>query len=133
MRALLLPLGDDLYAVPLARAREILPWPPVTPLPTAPGWVLGVSNLRGEVIPVLDTAALLGVGDVFEPSHAVVVTTPRGPGALAATAMPEALELGDPVGVSELPAGRGRFEAGVRVATLLDLDALLDGPSPRRT
>ena len=62
MRALLLPVGNDLYAVDMAVAREVVASPEIQPLPTAPATVVGVFNLRGEIVPVFDTAMLLGLG-----------------------------------------------------------------------
>ena len=44
------------------RVREIRGWTPATPLPHAPGYVRGVINLRGAVLPIVDLAARLGFG-----------------------------------------------------------------------
>jgi chemotaxis signal transduction protein len=50
------------YAVPLLRVQEILEYEPVTRIPTTPPFVLGVVDLRGRVVPVMDVAAKLGLG-----------------------------------------------------------------------
>ena len=42
---------------------EILPLPPVTPVPGAHAWMLGVANLRGQLHGVVDTAIFLGLSD----------------------------------------------------------------------
>jgi chemotaxis signal transduction protein len=125
---LLVPLAEELCAVPLDRARRVVPLPDVTPVSRAPSSLIGISLLDGEAVPVFDPAALLGLGPGGPFTHLVVLDTPRGAGGVATTGMPRWVELGARIGVSELPAGRGRFEAGLRVATVLDVDALL-GPS----
>ncbi len=47
-------LETELYAVPIERVREIVKVPSLTEVPRARAEVLGVMNLRGEVIPVYD-------------------------------------------------------------------------------
>jgi len=125
MQALLLPVGEDWYALELDAVREVVPRPVVTPVPRAPAGVLGVLNLRGEVVPVLDTARLLGVGHAAAAAHVAVAETARGPAALAADGLPVRVTLGDPAGAAELPAGLARFTVGDGVATLLDAESLV--------
>ena len=59
-------LENILLAIPLNRALEISHRPEVTPLPNIPEWVLGVSNIRGEIISIVDLKAFLGM-----PSHGI--------------------------------------------------------------
>jgi purine-binding chemotaxis protein CheW len=59
---LLFDVGGQRFAVPLGAVREVFNLGPLTPVPTAPGAVAGVTNLRGQVVPVLDLALLLEVG-----------------------------------------------------------------------
>ena len=47
-------LGDELFGVEVTRAREILSVTPVTKVPQTPEYLLGVINLRGQVVPVID-------------------------------------------------------------------------------
>jgi purine-binding chemotaxis protein CheW len=47
-------LDNILLAIPLGSALEIGHRPEVTPLPNLPEWILGVSNIRGEIISVVD-------------------------------------------------------------------------------
>jgi purine-binding chemotaxis protein CheW len=47
-------LGDELFGVEVTRAREILSLTPVTKVPQTPDYLLGVINLRGQVVPVID-------------------------------------------------------------------------------
>lgn len=54
-------LGEQRYAIDLAAAERVLPMVAVSPLPQAPPVALGVINLRGQVIPVLDVRARFGL------------------------------------------------------------------------
>jgi purine-binding chemotaxis protein CheW len=47
-------LGNEEYAVDILAVREIRGWTAVTRIPQAPPYVLGVLNLRGAIVPVLD-------------------------------------------------------------------------------
>ena len=62
------------FAVPVGTVREIRGWSIATPLPHSPAYVLGLVNLRGTMLPILDLAGRLG----FTPAvptdrHAIVV------------------------------------------------------------
>jgi purine-binding chemotaxis protein CheW len=103
VHTVLLPVGEDLYALPLGWVREVITVPPVTRLVTAPPTVLGLFNLRGEIVPMLDTAALLGVGQLGTATFCVVVNCPQGPLGLATTGCPKAAALDVLLGSSELP------------------------------
>ena len=47
-------LGEELFGVEVTRAREILSVTPITKVPQTPEYLLGVINLRGQVVPVID-------------------------------------------------------------------------------
>lgn len=51
-------LGAEEYGLPLVQAREILGMAPTTTLPNAPKHVVGLVNLRGEILPVFDLRLL---------------------------------------------------------------------------
>lgn len=53
-------VGGNLYAMDIMCVREIRGWSGSTPLPGAPDHVLGVLNLRGVILPVVDLGARLG-------------------------------------------------------------------------
>lgn len=50
-------LGGAAYAVPIGVVREVVPWRSPTPIPEAPPHTLGVLDLRGELLPVVDLAS----------------------------------------------------------------------------
>ena len=59
-------LGDELYAIDVANAREIVEQSAVTRLPKTPVWMRGLINLRGNVLPVIDLKMKLGMGATLE-------------------------------------------------------------------
>jgi purine-binding chemotaxis protein CheW len=127
MQALVLPLHADRYALELTAVREVVPQPEVTPLPGAPAPLVGVFNLRGEVVPVFDTAALLGLASAAPCDQVTVADTPFGPAGLVSHGRPWRDALGAAAGPGTLAAAVGRYavagEPGA-VATLLDVERL---------
>ena len=67
-------MGQQEYCVNVKAIREIRGWTPVTPLPHAPSHMLGVINLRGMVLPIIDLSARMGFSPT-EPTtrHAIMV------------------------------------------------------------
>lgn len=57
----LVRLGADRYAVPITSVREILRVGRLTPVSTAPAFVLGVINLRGVIVTILDLRVFFGL------------------------------------------------------------------------
>ena len=47
-------LGDETYGVDILRVQEIRGWSSVTKIPQSPSHVLGVLNLRGAIVPIVD-------------------------------------------------------------------------------
>ena len=54
-------LGDRVFALEIMGIREILRLQPVTPIPDAPSTVIGIINVRGELLPVMDMRKLFAV------------------------------------------------------------------------
>lgn len=61
---LLFRIGEETYAVRLGEVREIFQEFAVTSVPCVPDFVLGVVNVRGEIISVTDSARLMGLGSI---------------------------------------------------------------------
>ena len=53
-------LGEEVFAMDIRTVREIIQYGPMTTLPLMPGFVRGVINLRGAVVPVIDLQARFG-------------------------------------------------------------------------
>jgi purine-binding chemotaxis protein CheW len=60
---LVFTLGSESYALPVPSLREIVRPPPLSEVPRADPAVLGVTMLRGEVVPVIDPRPRLGLGE----------------------------------------------------------------------
>jgi purine-binding chemotaxis protein CheW len=126
MDTVLVPVGDDLYAVPIGWVREVVAASTLTPLVTAPPMVLGLFNVRGEIVPLFDSASLLGVGRPAPVVFAVVLRTHLGPVGLSASAFPKRAILDERIGHSELAHSAGSYRVDDQVAVLLDIQGLLD-------
>lgn len=77
---ILVRLEDRLFGLPTLAVREMLACPRVTTVPRLPDHVRGLVNLRGEVLPLVDLAALLGrprgdgaIGIVIQAAHQSVI------------------------------------------------------------
>jgi twitching motility protein PilI len=58
-----LKMAGELYLVAREEAREVLGVPaPVTRVPGAKSWILGLVNVRGQLLPIIDLRAYLGAG-----------------------------------------------------------------------
>ncbi len=65
--------GGQSFCIEITQIREIRRWSTVTAMPHAPHAVLGLMNLRGAVIPIVDLAARLGFEPVEATSRNVVI------------------------------------------------------------
>ena len=52
--------GRERFCLPVLDVEEVLEWPLVTKLPLSPGYVLGIFNLRGSIVPLIDIALTEG-------------------------------------------------------------------------
>ncbi|MFN7262409.1 MAG: chemotaxis protein CheW [Pseudobdellovibrionaceae bacterium] len=60
-RYLAFSLGTEEYAIPLLSVREVIAVPEITPVPQSPTYFLGIMNLRGQVISVIDLRTKFGI------------------------------------------------------------------------
>ncbi len=54
-------VGDEVYGINVLQVQEVLKYTEITPVPGAPFYVLGIINLRGNVVTVIDTRARFGL------------------------------------------------------------------------
>ena len=57
---LLFTIDDERCAIPIGVVREVIPYQPITVVPSAPRTIRGVIDLRGKVVPIVDLAAKFG-------------------------------------------------------------------------
>ena len=69
--------GRERFCLPVLDVEEVVEWPLVTKVPLAPGYLLGIFNLRGAIVPLIDIALTEGRRSGLLPKH-VVVASLRG-------------------------------------------------------
>ncbi len=131
-------LDGELFALPILSVQEIRGWERVSAIPRTPAHVLGVINLRGTVVPVVDVRARLGMAprEVTATTVVIVVRIPASGGAITVgcvvDAVSDVVDL-DPAHVGPAPDICGtidrHFVRGVttldaRLMLLLDLEGL---------
>ncbi|MEZ8143433.1 chemotaxis protein CheW [Enterovibrio norvegicus FF-33] len=68
-------LEDETYGINVMQVREVLRYTEIAPVPGAPDYVLGIINLRGNVVTVIDTRSRFGLmqGDVSDNTRVIVI------------------------------------------------------------
>lgn len=133
-RCLLFVAGGRLFGCDLSRVREIVPIRRATRLPGAPAFVLGLINLRGMVVTVMDLVRRFGGGEA-DPQEGSIIIVDFGTRAvgIAVDAMKDvqgvvarAVETGNSAGPG-VPANviSGVAESSEGLVTLLDVGAIL--------
>ena len=129
LRLLLWRAGATRCAAPIERLREVLPALPLTVLPGAPAAVLGVANVRGTLVTVVDCRRILGESDRAVPDATVLVDLGGKAVGLAVDSVEDLVEVDEtdlaPPVAGESAAWAVRLDDGPP-ARLLDLDQLLE-------
>jgi len=125
MRVLVIAVNTAFFAVPMASVHQVLRHPMVTRVPLAPAGLLGVVNVRGEIVPLLDTGVLTGTGGLTVPPFAVLVSGEKDMVALAAEELPIAADFEEPVGPGTKPGELGVYSNGGRLVVLVDIEELV--------
>jgi len=76
-------LNEELVGVPIEQIIEITNNRDLTPVPKAPSFVIGVMNLRGKIVPVINLKEHLKIPyqipeDIYEKNKIVILETPKG-------------------------------------------------------
>jgi len=125
MRVLVIAVNAAFFAVPMASVHQVLRHPLVTRVPLPPAGLLGVVNVRGEIVPLLDTGELTATGPLNEPPFAVLVSGEKDLIALAAEELPIAADFEEPVGPGTQPGELGVYSNGGRLVVLVDIEELV--------
>jgi chemotaxis signal transduction protein len=125
IRVLVVAVNDGFFAVPMAIVHQVLRHPKVTLVPLSPAGLLGVVNVRGEIVPFLDTGVLTGTGSLTEAPFAVLVSGESEMVALAAEGLPIAADLEEPVGPGTQPGEVAVYSSGGRLVVLIDIEELV--------
>ena len=68
-------LGDEIFALDIARVREVQDFTTVTKVPRTPEFMRGVINLRGSVVPVVDLRLKFGMSKTENGVNTCVIIT----------------------------------------------------------
>jgi purine-binding chemotaxis protein CheW len=68
-------LGDEVFALDISKVREVLDYTPITKVPRTPGFLRGVINLRGSVVPVVDLRLKLGMTKTEKTVNTCIIIT----------------------------------------------------------
>lgn len=68
-------LGDETYGINVMQVQEVLRHTEIAPVPGAPDYVLGIINLRGNVVTVIDTRSRFGLpsSDISDNTRIVII------------------------------------------------------------
>ena len=66
-------LGQENYAIPLLMVREVISIPETTPIPKAPEHFIGLMNLRGQVISIVDLRNKLNIKPFEDHANCAVI------------------------------------------------------------
>lgn len=66
-------LNEEEYGIGILKVKEIIGMMPITSIPQTPGFVSGVINLRGRVIPVVDLRSRFGMASVSATDRTCIV------------------------------------------------------------
>ncbi|MDE1314842.1 chemotaxis protein CheW [Vibrio aestuarianus] len=72
-------LEEETYGINVMQVREVLRYTEIAPVPGAPDYVLGIINLRGNVVTVIDTRSRFGLmqGEITDNTRIIVIESER--------------------------------------------------------
>lgn len=129
-------IGDQEFCVNIMIVREIRGWTKATPMPHSPHYMMGVINLRGAVLPIVDLSRRLGMKPAEPDARHVIIVVQVGDKmvGLLVDAVSDILGISDDTiqPIPEVSADFARaFARGIvavegRMICLLELDALIE-------
>jgi len=127
-------LGEEEYGIPVLCVREIVGVMPMTRIPNLSPCVVGVINLRGKVVPIVDLRQKLGLPPIVYTRQTCIVVTRPTPTSMLGLLVDSVLEVMQPsqdetdrtAGVCSLERGvTGVAKVHGKVKVLLDVSAVL--------
>lgn len=88
-------LKDETYGINVMQVQEVLRITEIAPVPGAPGYVLGIINLRGNVVTVIDTRTRFGLptAEVDDASRIVIIESEQQVVGILVDSVAEVVEL----------------------------------------
>lgn len=124
-------LGQEEYALPVEGVLEITELGPVTPVPGAPTGIIGVRNLRGQVMPIVDLAQVMGLAEAADPQRIVVVEDSDRRAGLVVDDVLDVGPASPPTDTTDSPYLVGTALSEGALVGVVDLPALLDALDSR--
>ena len=131
-----LRIGSEAYAMPVQHVREVVGFGEVTVVPGSGPEMLGLRNLRGQILPVIDLALLLGISASAAPASLLVAEAGGRAGhvevahgrvaGFAIDAVSEVGELQDPAEETESDLLMGATLADGDLIGLIDVPRVFD-------
>ena len=135
MQMITFTLADEEYGVDIRRVKEVIRIRQITHMPRAPGFLKGLINLRGDVIPIIDLRERFGLQaqGSTEMTRVIVTEIDQRSVGMVVDAVSHVVRV-DPSEIDDAPSWRGwltreyvgsvaRLDEGLVV--LLDVDAIL--------
>ncbi len=88
-------LGEEIYGINVMQVQEVLRVTEIAPVPGAPDYVLGIINLRGNVVTVIDTRMRLGLSpkEADDSTRIVIIETNKQVVGILVDAVAEVVDL----------------------------------------
>jgi purine-binding chemotaxis protein CheW len=117
-------LGDESFALPVAHVLEVADLGTLAPVPGAPPSVLGVRNLRGQVVPVIDLATVLGTARAQEVEKLVIAEESGRRAGFAIAEVTDVAELPGTVQDTESPYLSGSALVESDLVGIVDVESV---------
>ncbi|MEJ1366337.1 MAG: chemotaxis protein CheW [Candidatus Sedimenticola sp. (ex Thyasira tokunagai)] len=88
-------LQDEIYGINVMQVQEVLRLSEIAPVPGAPSYVLGIINLRGNVVTVIDTRSRFGLnpGEISNSSRIVIIEAEKQVVGILVDSVAEVIDL----------------------------------------
>lgn len=134
------PVGKEEYAFEIGQIKEVVPVPPISPVPQTRAYILGVANVRGNVLAVVDLAKKFGLKKNQEEDYikyVIVIKSEDVKVAVVSSQVPETLmvkesQIDSTADVMRKTNSEQNFIRGVvkkdsRMIILIDVLEMVDG------
>ena len=128
-------VDKEWYGIEIIKVKEIIKVPEITILPSTPGFIAGICNLRGNILTVINIKRIFGLSDTLETPESRVVVVESGKITLGflVDAVSEVVDLpksaiDDPLVTLEGEKGEyiiGEAKLDDKLVAMLDVDKLI--------